>query len=148
MNMPLNNTLGIDHEWSVTCHDEFSKLPIRKYEKEDVYIWSAYQGMNILNRMVSDLHDGVANITLESIVDDRKNFTGLVDYLTQGRVSYGDDLLDVVYATVNIPSRGDDALLLDTGKEYDSWPDWKKEAFEIIVKDDTKKMFLDYGYAL
>jgi hypothetical protein len=148
MNMPLENTLGIDHEWSVTCHDDFAKLPLNRYERKDVYIWSAYQGMHILNRMVSDLHEGVINRPLEDVVDSREKFNQLIAFITRERVTYNDQLLDEVYAWVNTPFRGQDALLVDPMVEYASWPGWKKEAFEIIVNQETRKMFVSYGYEL
>lgn len=148
MNMPLENTSGIDHEWTVTWHDYFEKLPIRKYEKKDVHIWSAYQGMTILNRMISDTHEGVYNITLESLVESSQKFNDLVDYLTRGRVVFNQDHLDRVYSWVYTPWRENSGPLTDPQGLYNKWPEWKREAFHVIVKEETVEMFKNYGYVL
>ncbi|EKE05878.1 MAG: hypothetical protein ACD_19C00170G0002 [uncultured bacterium] len=148
MNMPEDNISGVDHEWSVTKHEEFAKLPLKKYRREDVHVWSAYQGMDILNRMASDLHKGVINIPLEDLIYNREKFLDLVHYLFRNRVKYSEDLLDKIYSMVDTPFRGEEALLTDPQKEYESWPKWKKDAFEVIVNNNTKKMFESYGYEL
>lgn len=148
MNMPPDNHSGVEHEWQVTCHDEIKKYNLTPYNREDIHIWSSYQGMLILNRMVSDLRPGIRNMRIEQVINERDKFLEVVDYVTHGRIIYEKELLDLIYSWVNRPFRKEAVIREDPEKEYSEWPDWKKEAFNKIVKEETINMFKQHGYSL
>ena len=148
LNMPEKNAIAIDHEWEVACHEEFNKLGLKKYNKSDRKIWASYQGMHIMNRMVSDQNIGVKNITIESIVSSKTIFMSTVDYLSKGRVNYSNNLLDIVFKSVDTPFRKDSYLIEDPYSLRKNWPEWKRDAFSLIVKKDTISMFKNYDYKL
>lgn len=148
MNMNKDDTSAVDHEWRVTWHHHFKALPIRAYKKEDIHVWAAYQGMAILNRMITDLNKAVINIPMERIVVDKMLFKKIISILTGDRVEFSGRLVDQVYADVYKPYRGTKNLLEDPLAYYHKWPDWKREAFDAIVKKQTLQMFEDHGYEL
>jgi len=148
MNMSPDDTSGIDHEWSVTCHSEIAKFHLKPYQREDIHIWSSYQGMIILNRMLSDLNPGVRNIRIEHVVEDRAAFIGSVDYLTHGAITYESQLLEHIYGWTGKSFRKEGTVLKDPVEVHRRWPDWKQEAFEKIVKPETRDMFARHGYRL
>lgn len=150
LNMPKNNTFSIDHEWSVVNHNRFKDIGLVTYTRYDVEVWATFQGMDILNRMVSDLctQDFIKNITIESISSDREKFNELINYLSRGRVTFDEDLLELIFNMVKTPFRDECSLINQPEALSLDWPKWKKDAFDIIVNDDTIKMFSDYGYLL
>ncbi|MBF0623112.1 MAG: hypothetical protein HQL54_14435 [Magnetococcales bacterium] len=147
MRMPATITTPLDHEWKVTCHDTFSALNLKSYSREDVAIWSAYQGMDILNRMVSDKRVNV-NYPLERIVESPDYFQKIISWLTHGRVQFDKERLKQTYARLDVPSRANGVILTDLEKERATWPQWKEEAWSRIVKPETLAMFEEYGYTL
>ncbi|MFO7558734.1 MAG: hypothetical protein R6X10_07875 [Desulfobacterales bacterium] len=148
MNMPPDDVSGVDHEWNITCHDEIKRYNLRPYKREDVKIWSFYQGLIILNRMISDLRPGVKNVRIEQVVSEREKFAEVVDYLTHGRIVYERPLMDLIYSWVNTPFRKTGIVRNNPEKEYAAWPDWKREAFLKIVREETIAMFEIHGYTL
>ncbi|MDH5731352.1 MAG: hypothetical protein OEZ58_20390 [Gammaproteobacteria bacterium] len=148
LNMPLDNTMAIDHEWSVTKHDYFSSLNLIPYSKDNVSIWASYQGMDILNRMLSDRRPNVTNIPIESICNSQEQFQSVVTYLTHGRINYNSHLLDLVFSWLQKPFRQNSKLIGDPEYLRSSWPTWKHEAFSKIIKAETISMFESYGYQL
>lgn len=148
LGVPMEVTGPIDHEWNVVQHALFKELGLKPYTRNDIEIWSSYQGMSILNRMVSDLHPGVRNECLERIVKDPELFTDIVDYLTHGRVLFDEELLRKIYGWVYTPFRDRPPQRVVPAEIFIKWPDWKKEAFDRIVNQNTRDMFLQYGYTL
>ncbi|MBD9362046.1 hypothetical protein [Methylomonas fluvii] len=148
MGMPLGNSAPLDHEWSVVNHEVLSALNLKPYTREDVDIWSSYQGMLILNRMVSDLRSDVRNYCLEDIVKSPDLFNKIVSYLTHGRVQFDSVLMELVYSWVYTPFRGGLPKRILPREEYALWPDWKKYAFKKIVNEEAMQMFEGYGYIL
>lgn len=148
MGMAQGITGPLDHEWSVVRHDILSELDLKPYTRDDVEIWTSYQGMLILNRMVSDLRPNVQNYCLEKIVQAPQLFNDIVGYLTHGRVQFEPALLELIYSWIHTPFRNGLRKRVVPDEEYAAWPDWKKEAFQIIVNDETRSMFEQYGYQL
>ncbi|EKD38833.1 MAG: hypothetical protein ACD_75C00595G0004 [uncultured bacterium] len=148
MNMPAENTEGVDHEWRVTCHDEIRGYGLRPYQRKDVEIWAFYQGILILNRMVSDKREAGPNLSLETIVADPDAFQQAVSFLTHDRIFYDRALLDTIYSWVDKPFRANRTIRPDPQSEYHGWPEWKKEAFKKIVRQETVEMFRGYGYVI
>lgn len=146
MNMPEGDTSGVDHEWSVVSHADIGDHSLREYQREDVEIWAAYQGMVILNRMTSDKLPGVRNVRLESVVGDSAMFARLVDYLTQGAICYDGRLLDLVYSWVDHPWRLGGVIRDNPAEVYKAWPKWKRTAFARLVSSEAIDTFEDHGY--
>ncbi|MBF0186374.1 MAG: hypothetical protein HQL50_00440 [Magnetococcales bacterium] len=146
MNMPMGNTDGIDHEWSVTCHDTFKTLGLTPYSRSDIEIWASYQGMDILNRMITDANEGVVNYRIEDIVQNRAVFNEIAHYLSHGRLHFDDALLDRIYRDVNTPWRKTGRVVDRPEVLYAAWPDWKKEAFNALLSDEVISMFEGFGY--
>jgi len=144
---PPENTSALEHEWSVTCHDEIKKYNLPPYDYKDVHVWAFYQGLIILNRMVSDGRPGVKNIKIEELVSSRDSFVELVKYLTHGEIEYPEELLDTIYPWAFKPFREDIIIRADPVSEYLGWPDWKKEAFAKIVKAEALETFKRHGYS-
>lgn len=148
MGMPEGVTGPLDHEWSVVRHDILGELDIKPYTREDVEIWTSYQGMLILNRMVSDLRPNVQNYCLERVVKEPELFNSIASYLTHERVQFDAPLLDLIYSWVHVPFRNGLRRRVLPGEEYAAWPEWKKDAFQKIVNNETLSMFEQYGYQL
>lgn len=148
MGMPPGETMAIDHEWTITRHEEFRSLGLRPYERADVEVWATLQGMHILNRMVTDGRPGVRNVQLERLVADREVFCESVDHLTHGRIRFDTPLLDTIYAWVDVPFRPGGRIVRSPEEERASWPAWKIDAFEKLVGRDARCTFEASGYVL
>ncbi|MBF0144306.1 MAG: putative sugar O-methyltransferase [Magnetococcales bacterium] len=149
MRMAEGENGPLEHEWRITAHDRFAALGLAPYQKEEVAIWSAYQGMTILDRMVSDatLPPGI-NQPLEALVRDPERWVRLVSYLTHGRVRYSRELLDRVYAWVWTPFRGEAKKRVVAEEEFALWPEWKRTAFAKLVGKPARDFFTAMGYRL
>jgi len=151
LNMEKNNTFAIDHEWNVINHDVFLKNnKLMSYTKDDVEVWSSYQGMNILNRMISDIdiQDIVKNITIESISSDKDRFNEFVSYISSNKIKFDSAALELIFDMIKNPFRENSIVIGKPELLRRQWPKWKKDAFEAIVNNETIKMFSDYGYLL
>lgn len=148
MRMPGGSNAPLEWEWSTVRHDVFEPLGLKPYAKEDTHIWAAYQGMWLANQIVNDQIDGIRQMTLESIIGSREKFQELVTYVTKGRCVYSDELLDLIYSFAHTPFRGEEKLRMVPSEIYAGWPDWKKEAFELIVKPETLAVHRSFGYHL
>lgn len=148
MRMPDGSSGPIDWEWGTVRHDLFERLELKPYAREDVHIWSAYQGMHLLNMIVDDQVPGVRQMALESVVGSREVFAETVRYLTKGRCEYSPALLDTVFGFVNTPFRGEEKLRMVPHELYATWPDWKKDAFEKLVRPEAIALYERMGYAL
>jgi hypothetical protein len=146
MGMPPGQTSAVEHEWSVTRHDEFAAL--EPYGRDDIAVWASHQGMHILNRMLSDAAPGVRNLPLETLVADRGAFGDMAAYLTHGRIEFPPALLDTIYAWVMTPFRPGGRVLRDAAAERATWPAWKARAFEALVRPEVRAMFEGFGYRL
>jgi hypothetical protein len=146
MRMPDGSMGPLEWEWGTVNHQYFESLGLKAYTKEDIPVWAAYQGMSQLNNVLSDQVADVRQFTLESIAASRDVFIDLVGYLTKGRCEYPPELLDLVYSFINTPFRGEEKLRMVPAEIYRSWPDWKREAFELIVSRDAVKCFEGFGY--
>ena len=74
MRMGSGKTNPLEWEWSVANHIYFKQLNLKPYEKDDVNIWSFYQGLQLIdlycNGFISD-HYRVEKI--EEIFGKKKN---------------------------------------------------------------------------
>ncbi|MGZ4953916.1 MAG: hypothetical protein ACXV8Q_02295 [Methylobacter sp.] len=148
MGMPQGVTGPLDHEWSVVNHDVLASLNLKPYTRDNVEVWSSYQGMLILNRMVSDLRPNVHNYCLEKVIKEPELFNDIVGYLTHGRVQFSPELLRLIYSWTHTPFRNGLKKRVMADEEYARWPGWKKGAFQEIINDETISMFENYGYQL
>ena len=146
----LGGEMGpLEHEWRYACdHELFKRLGLKPYEKTDVAVWTTYQGLLKMNDVVGDTKMPIRQIPIEEVVRSRDLFCEIVCYLTHGRVSYGEQLLDQIYTWVWRPFRGETTLRAHPAELRQSWPDWQIEAFEKIVSREAKDNFQALGYQL
>lgn len=139
----------LEHEWLHGCdHRLFKRLGLRPYNKDDIEIWTSYQGMWKMNDVAADAKMPIRQIPLEQVVSNRDLFCEIVDYLTHGRVSYDKSLLDLIYSWVWTPFRGEQQLRVCPEALRAEWPDWKIEAFDKLVTAEAKECFRQLGYTL
>lgn len=139
----------LEHEWLHGCdHKLFKRLGLRPYNKDDIEIWTSYQGMWKMNDVAADAKMPIRQIPLEQVVSNRDLFCEIVDYLTHGRVSYDKSLLDLIYSWVWTPFRGEQQLRVCPEALRAEWPDWKIEAFDKLVTAEAKECFRQLGYTL
>lgn len=139
----------LDHEWIHGCdHELFKRLKLRRYEKEDIEIWTTYQGMWKMNDVASDSKMPIQQIPIEQVVTDRGVFCKIIDYITHGRIKYDERLLDLIYGWVWTPFRGEMKLRVLPQVLRAEWPDWKVEAFEKLVSQEAQDSFRQLGYKL
>jgi hypothetical protein len=137
----------LDHEWRYGCdHDLFQRLGLKPYEKENIEIWTTYQGMWKMNDVASDSKMPIRQIPIEQVVSNREIFIDIINYLTHDRVKYEDRLLDLIYNWVWEPFGGEELLCASPDKLRAEWKDWQIEAFEKLVSIDARNCFLKLGY--
>lgn len=138
----------IEHEWNACDHELFKERGLKPYAKDDIEIWSTYQGMQKMNDVRSDWKMPIRQIPIENIVHDRDLFCEVISYLTHGRVSYDEKLLDLVYSWAWTPFRGESKLRVVPKELRAEWPDWKVEAFRKLVLPEACEGFRKLGYEL
>ncbi|MDZ4254069.1 MAG: hypothetical protein U1A72_15980 [Sulfuritalea sp.] len=139
----------LEHEWQFGCdHKLFKRLGLRRYDKEDIEIWTSYQGMWKMNDVAADAKMPIRQIPIEQVVGNRDLFCEIVDYLTHGRISYDKNLLDLIYLGAWTPFRGEQPVQARPEALRAEWPDWKIEAFDKLVADEAKDCFRNLGYTL
>ncbi len=148
MNQDEKTSFAVDHEWSISWHDYFKNLCLMPYKRNETHIWASYQGMTVLDRMISDSRVKERNYQLERLVSDRNYFNGMIYKISKGRVNYNSTLLDLIYSQTNINWRDNDEIIEGTSKIKNTWEDWKKEAFKKIVSKKSQQFFIDAGYKL
>ena len=147
LNMPRSNSFSIDHEWSITKHDYFLSLGLRKYTQDDVYIWSFYQGLDILSRMKSDFDSELEHIKAEDLVSNIKFVNSLIQKISFKNISFDESYWPIMSKCL-IPSRKNQRLVLEGKEVYSRWDAWQFEAYEKILNKNSKKIFLDHGYLM
>jgi hypothetical protein len=143
--MPGRWSGSLQHEWDHTNHSLFKKLNLKPYLKDDVYIWSAYQGMWLLHNIVKDAQCSDSIVRIEELLNNREHFVDLAHYLTFGKCSFTEEILNIIYAFAHELYRGEESYV-DEFETYSKWPDWKKAAFEIIVPMEAIDSFKKIGY--
>ena len=146
----LGNEKGpLEHEWIYGCdHDLFKKLGLKQYLKEDIEIWTTYQGMWKMNDVASDTKMPIKQIPIENVVLNRDLFCEIIDYITHGRVEYDQRLLDLIYSWVWKPFGGEEFLKVKPKDLRAEWPEWKIEAFNKLVSAEAQDCFKMLGYEL
>ncbi|EKD97807.1 MAG: hypothetical protein ACD_23C00734G0001, partial [uncultured bacterium] len=139
----------LEHEWLHGCdHELFKRLNLKPYKKEDIEIWTTYQGMWKMNDVASDTKMPIRQIPVEQVVANRELFCEIIDYLTHGRVKYDDRLLDMIYSWVWTPFRGEQPLRALPKELRDDWPSWKVDAFDKLVSVEAQDCYRQLGYKL
>ena len=139
----------LEHEWLYACdHALFKRLGLKPYGKEDIEVWTTFQGMWKMNDVASDFKMSIRQVPIEQVVASRELFCGIIDYLTHGRVTYDEHLLDLIFSWVWIPFRGEAKLRVAPRELRTKWPDWKIEAFDKLVSIESQESFRKLGYEL
>ena len=143
--MPGKWSGSLQHEWDHTNHSLFKKLNLKPYLKDNVYIWSAYQGMWLLHNIVKDAQCSDRIVRIEDLLNNREHLVDLVHHLTFGKCSFTEEILNTVYEFAHDVYRGEESYV-DEFEEYSKWPGWKKDAFNIIVPKEAVDSFKKIGY--
>ncbi|MBL79128.1 MAG: hypothetical protein CMH70_03725 [Nitrosomonadaceae bacterium] len=139
----------LEHEWLYGCdHDLFKRLGLKSYKKKDIEVWTTFQGMWKMNDVTNDSKMPIKQIPIEQIVASRKLFCEVIDYLTHGRVTYDEHLLDLIFGWVWMPFRGEEKIRVLPQELRVRWPDWKSEAFDKLVSLEAQESFRKLGYEL
>lgn len=139
----------LEHEWVNGCdHDLFKRLRLRPYTKDDIKIWTTYQGMWKMNDVAGDAKMSIRQIPIENVVQDRNLFCEIIDYISHGRVKYNNELLDLIYSWVWKPFRGEEQLRVCPAELRVGWEDWEIEAFDRLVTLEAKQAFINLGYKI
>ena len=148
MNMERKYTSAIEHEWEISWHEYFRKLKLKKYNKSDIHIWASYQGMTIINRMLSDKRISSRNFQLEELVSNKEYFSNFISKITNNQISFENDHLDLIFSQTKCNWRDNDPIIEGGAHLRKNWDEWKVEAFDKIVSDETKRFFIESGYSL
>jgi hypothetical protein len=135
-------------EWKVTCHAYFDYLSLRPYEKEEVEVWAAYQGMFQLNNVLGDITAVDRHIPIERVADDPEVFKDVVRHITRGRAEFDQADIDRAYSMSHILFRGEERVETDPRELLTTWPDWKIEAFRRLVRREALDVYKSFGYDL
>lgn len=133
-------------EWKVTTHGYFEYLGLKSYEKEDINIWTSYQGMFMLNNILGDVRVIDQHYPIEKIADDPELFKDLINYLSRGKVNYDQVTLDKAYGMCDTLFRGESALETNPVLLFESWPGWKVDAFRKLVSREAVDVYIKFGY--
>lgn len=135
-------------EWKVTCHTYFEYLGLRPYVKEEVDVWTSFQGMLQLNNVLGDIHAVSRHVPFEVVADDPAVFRNLVSYLGRGRIEYDTADMDRAYSTRHTLFNGEEKLECDPKTLFDAWPGWKVDAFRKLVTPEAMAAHRSFGYDL
>lgn len=148
MRMREGNVDPLAWEWKVTPHAYFDYLGLRPYTKDEVEVWSAFQGMLQLNNVLGDVNSVPRHVPIEVVADDPAVFKDLANYLTRGAVEYTADDMDRAYSTRHTLFHGEEPLECDPRILYEAWLDWKVDAFRKLVTPEAMAAHKSFGYDL
>ena len=148
MRMRAGATDPLAWEWKVSHHALFRQQGLKTYEKDDVHIWAAFQGMMQLNNVLGDLPSVERHVPVERVATDPNKFSEIVSYLTKGRCVYDQSDLDKVFAMTDTLFRGEEPVDTDPRTLKESWPGWKVDAFRSLLTPDAIDAYKSFGYDL
>ena len=148
MRMRADATDPLAWEWKVAHHGTFRHLGLKPYDKDEVDVWAAFQGMTQLNNVLGDLPAVQRHIPVEQLATDPKVFTDTVGYLTKGRCAYEPSDLDRVFAMTATLFRGEEPVETNPRSLVDSWPAWKIEGFRALLTPQALDAYKSLGYDL
>ena len=148
MRMRAGATDPLAWEWKVAHHGTFNHLGLKSYEKDEVDVWAAFQGMTQLNNVLGDLPAVERHIPVEKLATDPATFVEVIDYLTKGRCIYEQRDLDRVFAMTKTLFRGEEPVETNPRTLAESWPDWKIEGFRALLTPQALDAYKSFGYDL
>lgn len=135
-------------EWLVAKHNIFAALSLKPYEKDEVHIWSAYEGMRSMNKIAGEVKNFRPHCAIERLAASPEAFQTVVTHLTKGRVHYDQADLDRAFGMRDTLFRGEEKIETDPQKIIDSWPGWKVDAFRKLVSEQALAAYRSIGYLL
>ena len=148
MRMRAGATDPLAWEWKVAHHGTFRSLGLRSYEKDEVEVWAAFQGMTQLNNILGDLPAVERHIPVEQLATNPSIFADTVGYLTKGRCVYERSDMDRVFAMTTTLFRGEQPVQTDPQALKESWPEWKVDAFRALLTPQAIEAYQRFGYDL
>jgi len=135
-------------EWKTTCHPYFKYLGLPSYSKDDIEVWTCYQGMFQLNNILSDIKAVKQHVQIEKVVEDPELFNKIVAYLSHGEVIFNQEDITRAYSMRDTLFRGESLLVSSSDRLLGSWPGWKVDAFRKILSQEAIDAYLSFGYDL
>ena len=82
MRMTSNKLNPIEWEWKTSNHSLFNYLKLRDYKKDEVYIWSFYQALYLLNLQSENLTSKYFKTEkIEDIYENKNKFVKVFKFL-------------------------------------------------------------------
>ena len=133
MRMGSGKTNPLEWEWNVANHIYFKQLNLKPYEKDDVNIWSFYQGLQLIDLychgFISD-HYRVEKI--EEIFGKKKKFKEIFEFLT--KIKCSESFIQNVFENKKKLYKGEKKLPTSEENILDIWEDWQFDAFFKILQ--------------
>lgn len=135
-------------EWKVAHHGAFRHLGLRPYEKDEVQVWAAFQGMTQLNNVLGDLPAVRKHLPIENLATNPTLFCEVASYLTRGSCVYEQRDLERAFAMTQTLFRGEEPVETNPRTLLESWPGWKVDAFRTLLNPKALEAFKSFGYDL
>ncbi|UUX49857.1 sulfotransferase domain-containing protein [Nisaea acidiphila] len=148
MRMRAGASDPLAHEWRVASHALFRALGLKEYDKNEIDVWAAYQGMTQLGAVLSDLNAVQNHVPIEQIIESPELFQKLVRLLTKEKVIFEQEDLDRAYEMVPTLFPGEAPVNANPRTLYESWPGWKVDAFRKLVRSEVAEVYRRFGYDL
>lgn len=145
--MPGDWSGALEHEWRHANHALFRRLGLPEYDKKQVDVWAAFQGMWLMHNVLGDLRHGSRQVRIEDVTTRPEALNELTAYLTKGACAFTPALFDIVYDFAKLDYRGEETYV-DPEAAWESWPEWKRAAFDVLVPGQVKDAYESVGYRL
>lgn len=133
-------------EWKTTRHRRFQVLGLMPYEKEQVDVWSSYQGMIQMNGILGDIPAVKAHRRIEEIVESPDALNEVVAYISKNKCAFDEDLITSAYDMLPHLFRGETTVQADPQILAESWPGWKVDAFRKLLSPEALSAYKSFGY--
>lgn len=142
MRMGSGKTNPLDWEWNVANHKYFEELNLKKYGKEDVDVWSFYQGLHLLD-MTSETYISQFYRTerIEDIYGDKTKYSEIFSFLTNIALDKKSKYLENVFHKKEILYKGENILPEREENFSNFWESWQIEAFFKIIRPESIEIF-------
>lgn len=147
MRMGTNKSSPLDWEWMTTNHNLFNNLGLKKYGREDVQVWSFYQGLYLLNMFYNqDIDKRIKVLNIEDIFRSKSTYADTICFLTKDNVNLTDDYLELVFQQKESLYAGEEILPNEGLDLVSTWEDWQLVAYRTLLSDQTFKKIQKCGY--
>ena len=145
MRMASNKINPIEWEWKTSNHNLFNYLKLRDYKKDEVYIWSFYQALYLLNLQSENLTSKYfITEKIEDIYENKNKFVKVFKFLTKIKEEISSSFVERIFYDKEKLYNGETKISFKEENILDQFEDWQIDAYNKIVKDSTKKKFENF----